>query len=255
MSSKNQDLAKAVAKGDLTGVKQALLDGANPNFKQKKNWTMLTNSVNFGFPDITVALLEAGAKVDTKGFEQTALIRAAYHERPDMIDILVGAGADVNAVDEDGWTALITAVNWGNKEIVCQLLKAGANVDISDNEGWTPLMHAVCKGYEDIIFTLVSAGADINTRNSEGQTAMFVAVTNKDEYNFVWKHSKKQFEHTRIIDVLMEIGVDIYVKDNKGKTVLDIAVERGYNDIVRSIKLYDERQKERQNGCAFDLNI
>ena len=51
-------------------------------------------------------------------------------------------GADVNAKDEDGWTALMYAARNPNSEIMSALLKSGADVNAGTNEGYTALMAA-----------------------------------------------------------------------------------------------------------------
>jgi len=47
---------------------------------------------------------------------------AASHGRYDMVELLVAAGADVNARDEDGSTALMCACEHGYIDIVQMLL-------------------------------------------------------------------------------------------------------------------------------------
>ena len=52
------------------------------------------------------------------------------------------AGADVNAKDENGWTALHYAAVNGHKEIAELLIDNGAEVNAKDNSGYTPLYFA-----------------------------------------------------------------------------------------------------------------
>jgi len=53
---------------------------------------------------------------------QTALMLAASHGRCDMVELLLDAGAEVNARDEDGSSALMCACEHGYIDIVQMLL-------------------------------------------------------------------------------------------------------------------------------------
>ena len=78
-------------------------------------------------------------------------------------------GADVNAKDDDGWTALIYAVRWSNvsstKATVKMLIDAGADVNAISNDGWTALMLAAIRSNnistESTVKLLLDAGADL----------------------------------------------------------------------------------------------
>ncbi len=50
------------------------------------------------------------------------------------------SGANINAINGDGWTALIIAAANGHTDIVNSLLANDANVDAIDKDGETALM-------------------------------------------------------------------------------------------------------------------
>jgi uncharacterized protein len=81
-------------------------------------------------PSLMRALLRAGAKPDgTDRNSRTALmIAAAYDSLPEQSQMLIDAGADVNAQNDVGDTPLIEAVRRGNQKLVQLLLKSGASV-------------------------------------------------------------------------------------------------------------------------------
>lgn len=52
--------------------------------------------------------------------------------RTAAVRLLLGAHADANAADADGWTPLAFAARFGHLDIVKELLDAGARVDPRD---------------------------------------------------------------------------------------------------------------------------
>ncbi len=58
-----------------------------------------------------------------------ALMLAAYEGKADAVTGLMGQGVDVNSTDERGGTALMQAATWGRTEVVEVLLEAGAEID------------------------------------------------------------------------------------------------------------------------------
>ncbi|KAJ7470803.1 ankyrin repeat-containing domain protein [Mycena latifolia] len=63
---------------------------------------------------------------------------------------------------QDERTALHWAASSGSTDIVRFLIDKEAEVDLVDNSGWTPLHIAVSAGHDDIVQELVGAGADVN---------------------------------------------------------------------------------------------
>jgi len=77
---------------------------------------------------MVAALLEAGAAVDARSYnDQTALHATVSCEAfGDIIDMLLAAGADINAVDGDGDSVVATAALYGSAPTVKKLISAGA---------------------------------------------------------------------------------------------------------------------------------
>lgn len=98
----------------------------------------------------------------------------------DCIEVLVGAGADIDFPDQDGVTPLVTAIANGHYDIASKLIELGADVNLADDTGRTPLYAAVEfntmpesnrpspevveneHSSFDLIEMLVGAGADLN---------------------------------------------------------------------------------------------
>ncbi|GFN95103.1 KN motif and ankyrin repeat domain-containing protein 1 [Plakobranchus ocellatus] len=83
--------------------------------------------------------------------QQTALMLAASHGRVHTVRLLVEAGADLNAQDEDGSTALMCACEHGHLDIVNFLLaQPSIDASIVDNENSSALTVAMEAGHKDV---------------------------------------------------------------------------------------------------------
>jgi ankyrin repeat protein len=145
----NAPLHYAVKNGNVEIVKALLKAGANIEVEDKDHITPLNFAIDGQNLEIVKLLISSGVHVN--GQHWPALQRAA--SRPESIEIiraLLIAGANVNAVDEDGNTALhqVVVVSGNNDqpvsvnqqlEAMSLLLKAGANVNIKNGAGHTVL--------------------------------------------------------------------------------------------------------------------
>lgn len=96
---------------------------------------------------------------DNSGY--TALHYAARNGNLEACQLLLSAGANVNAQTNGGVTALHRATMMGHLNIAKLLISRNANAAIQDSDGFTSLHRAVLNGNEEIVKFL------INTTNAE----------------------------------------------------------------------------------------
>ena len=97
---------------------------------------------------------------------------------PEMSQMLLENGADVNYHAPDGYTALLLAVKNDHKAQVEALLKAGASVKVTDPKtGYNVLMLAKS---DDIAYLLLKAGANPNFIAPDGTTPSSKAVKERN---------------------------------------------------------------------------
>jgi uncharacterized protein len=124
-------------------------------------------------------------KVDVnapQGDGTTALHWAAYRDDLEIAKLLLAAGANVQAATREGAiTPLLMACQNGNAAMIDALLKAGADSNAVKSNGTTPLMMAAASGSVEAVKTLLDHGAGVNAKESaHGQTAlMFAAALNR----------------------------------------------------------------------------
>ena len=74
----------------------------------------------------------------TNGYGDTPLHIVANYGDSEAIEVMVSAGADINAIGESGYTPLHCAAEQNKPEAVSRLIQLGAEI-LEDESGLTPL--------------------------------------------------------------------------------------------------------------------
>lgn len=177
-ASQQQKLYFAINTGNVPEVAKLIKEGVDVN--RKGNSPLIAACIGQQ-PEIVKMLLEAGADVnDIETISgSTALIYSVRN--PKIVKILLEGNASVNTTNKSGMTALLYSAHDGNLEVVNLLLQAGADVNIADVQGMTPLALAVHFGPLSVVKRLVEAGADVNAKDKEGNTALKLAQKTGNE--------------------------------------------------------------------------
>ena len=155
--------------------------------------------------------------------ERAPLHLAAMNGHADVVEVLLGFGADPNRVEWWGCTPLLWAAENGHKKVVQALLDSGANPNLAANGGETPLHDASSRGHNEVVLVLLLAGAEPNKANYFGRTPLHRAV-----------HCGSK----QLVAMLLDFGTDPQIKDNTGRTPLDEAVAWGKRDVEQLLLLH-----------------
>lgn len=122
-------LYRAVRSGSIKEVKKLLRDGADPDIADNHGLTPLHHAAYWGETEIAQLLLKAGANVNAenhgKGWTplHSAAVSGGMKSRRDVIELLIEAGAKGEAKDKHGWTPADYMVLWEENEAAAEKLK------------------------------------------------------------------------------------------------------------------------------------
>ncbi len=198
-------LMAAINARDPQAAALALKEGADINGQLKKGASTPTGYVHPDVPPVTWAtrkapkmipwLVARGAKLEqrTRSSKETPIITAARQGLAlKSIQVLIKAGANLDAVDNEGQSALHFAARQGKLKVVQALLKAGANPNLGkqddhfglpDTPTYTPLYEACGAHQQACAMALLDAGANPNTGKTGRVTLspLGLAVNRQDQ--------------------------------------------------------------------------
>ena len=275
-------LTFCAARGCMEAVKACLAAGAEVNAEGDDGfvvwWTALVRAGRGGHEAVVEALLEAGASaaVGSRGGDETLVAVCGGRPTLGIVRRLAEAGANVNAVHDDGCSPLHNAADRGNVVIVEALVELGADLISADNREWaamhyaangevlrwlaargvsvqgdgfheSPLMRACDLGRIDAVRALLELGADVNGRGWEANTALHSAVACDLEVAAV-----------EIAQLLLAAGADVKAVNDDDQTPLHCVRHAGCVDALldagADLEARDLEGRTPIRNAAIDIN-
>lgn len=238
----------AAERGCLELVRRFLDLGASIGARDRFGNTGLLIAARTGENGVVKLLLERGSAVNHQNLAgSTALLRAVSMNRRRTAKMLLAAGAEPNRVNNRGISPLTAAVFNGNERLVRMLLEAGADHRVSDATGKGPMVYAAGKGFARIARMLLEAGIDVDARYQNDLTALMWAAGHSNDVPVG--------EGLETVQLLLARGARHDLSDNRGRTALMIAAERGHAEIVAHLVEIgaDPLARDREGKTARDL--
>ncbi|ESU18178.1 hypothetical protein FGSG_11425 [Fusarium graminearum PH-1] len=195
----------------------------SPYLEDTYRRTPLWYAAQNGHKAVVELLLAAGADVNAAAASEhgrTALEAAAEGGHLKVIEKLLAAGADVNAAaaSKHGRTALQAAAEGGHLKVIEKLLAAGADANAA------ALQAAAKEGYLEVIEKLLVAGADVNAAAASeyGRTALQAAA---------------EGGHLEVVEKLLAAGADVNAAaaSEYEWTALQVAAWGGHLEVVKKL--------------------
>jgi ankyrin repeat protein len=108
---------------------------------------------------------------------QALIPPSAFDEKPELVELLLESGANVNVQNADQETALMTAARSGYVKIMKLLLDAGAKTDLKDKEERTAIFTAASY-FKPEGFKMLLECSDLSIKNKSGYSLLFELVWN-----------------------------------------------------------------------------
>ncbi|XP_067653690.1 uncharacterized protein [Haliotis asinina] len=220
-------------------------------------------------------LAEGDVDINYRGqYSKTPVMEAAYYRHRDVVEFLVGRGADVSLVDSDGDNFLHWACRGGDLETVKLILSMNV-VDINSRGQYsmTPVMMAARYGHGDVLKFLVDRGADVSLVDKWGNNFLHWACYRGDletvilSMNVVDINSRGDYSktpvmeaaregHRDVVEFLVGRGADVSLVDRRGDNFLHYACIGGDLETVKLIldlNLVDINDRNNDGKTAADV--
>ncbi|EOY19728.1 Kinases,ubiquitin-protein ligases isoform 1 [Theobroma cacao] len=210
---------------------------ANVDVLDKDGDPPLVFALAAGSPECVLALIRRGADVQSRlrdGFGPSVAHVCAYHGQPDCMRDLLLAGADPNAVDDEGESVLHRAVAKKYTECALVILENGGcrSMAFLNSKNLTPLHLCVATWNVAVVKRWVEVAspeeiADTIDIPSPVGTALCMAAALKKDH---------EIEGRELVRILLAAGADCTAQDSQhGRTALHTAAMANDVDLVKII--------------------
>lgn len=114
---------------------------------------------------------------------KTGLHIASTHGHYQMVEVLLGQGAEINATDKNGWTPLHCAAKAGHLNVVKLLCESGASPKSETNLNYAPIWFAASENHNDVLEYLLHKEHDTQSLMDDKRFIYNLMVCSKNHNN------------------------------------------------------------------------
>ncbi len=229
------------------------------NTKLYNGTTPLIYACYYKNPEAIKILIECGSDVNQKNEDNASALEVICESFEkngktvaNIVRMLLDAGATVLYRNSRKDNALHKAVMFGHYQAAKMLLEAGAKPNIKGLYGRTALHYAATKSNSRLVKILLDYKANPNIINEGRETPLDELIStqrpnlksaklliekskldHEDDYYGSYLHQAAARGRVQIIDILLDAGMDINLKNFQGLTALDIAIAEKNTETIK----------------------
>ncbi|MFT4553702.1 MAG: ankyrin repeat protein/serine/threonine protein kinase [Chlamydiales bacterium] len=222
-------LHNAAEFGDISLIQNLLLHGADINKKNHARMTPVDLAIKLG--RIKVAEAIVGMPII-----EWAILDGRHSE----LGMLVDLGADINAKNDQGYTAAHLATEEGNLELLKRIAVLGADFEKRDKDGLGVAHLAVINNHEHILSYLKIISAKMNLQDNEGKAPI---------------HYAAELGHYRSLEAFFNSIQHLEIRDTHGYRPIHYAAIEGRVDVVRLLLERGSEINPQERNQATPLHL
>lgn len=213
-------LMQAVLWDAEESVKMLIAHGANINIRDGDKWNLLHMAALNGNPAIVLTLMDKQLSLESKTYRsRTPLHIAAQYGKVAVVEFLLKQGVNLDSPDGSGDTPLHLAVEHGYIRVAKLLIRHGANPSLKNKSGFSAIVQASHGRRIELVKWMLSQG-----------------ISHGEEGEYTLLHSAAFTGNIETIQILINRGIEINMRNQKSKTALDIANSKHHKKVQKLLK-------------------